>query len=115
MRVLRWIPFLLFFIWEIFRGTALDVAATFKGSSSAHPAIIEMPLRCRSDLEIALFAWVVTIPPGSAVIAIAAGNGNTPPSMFIHSLHQDTELGLRTEMRNLETRLLRVLRKGFVE
>lgn len=113
MRILRWIGFLSWMTLEIIRGTAQDVAATFKHHSKMHPAIVELPLRCHTDLEVALMAWAITIPPGTAVIAIAAAHGDSPPTMFIHSLHQDNEHDIIEDLRDLETRLLRVLRKDF--
>lgn len=104
-----------YIIWEVFLGTARDVRATFKHHSQLHPAIVEVPLRCETDLEIALFSAAITIPPGTAVIAIAAGDADTPASLFVHSLHQDNEHDILDDLRVLETRLLRVLRKDFVE
>lgn len=111
MRILRWIGFLLFMVWEIIVGTFRDVTSTFRHHSRIHPAIIELPLRCRTDLEIALMSWAITIPPGSAVIAIAAAHGESPPTVFVHSLHQDNEHDIVSDLRNLETRLLNVMRK----
>lgn len=113
MMLFRFAAFMLHMIWEVIAGASRDFAATLKPRHKIYPAIVEIPLRCRSDLEIALFAWAITIPPGTAVIAIAAGDGDTPPTFFVHSLHIDNEPEIRQSLWELESRLLRATRKDF--
>lgn len=113
MMALRFGWFMIYMIWEVIAGASRDFAATLKPRHKIYPAIVEIPLRCRSDLEIALFAWAITIPPGTAVIAIAAGDANNPATFFVHSLHIDNEPEIRQSLWDLESRLLRAVRKDF--
>lgn len=119
MMTLHWIwrifSFICYFLMEIVRGTARDVRATFLHHSKLNPAIVEVPLRCRSDVEIALYVWSITIPPGTAVITIAAGDGDRPASLFVHSMHNGDLDSLMDELYELETRLLRATRKEFAQ
>lgn len=114
-RLLHWITFMGFMVWEVAKGTYADFRATFNDADDLHPAIVEVKLRCRSDIEIALYAWAITIPPSTAVIAIAAGDENSPASMFVHLMHRPDEAEIMKELRHLETMLLRCTRKEFVE
>lgn len=111
--VFRFGWFMIYMIWQVIVGASLDFAATLKPRHKIYPAIVEIPLRCRSDLEIALFAWAITIPPGTAVISIAAGDGKHPATFFVHSLHIDNEPEIRDSLWDLESRLLRAVRKDF--
>lgn len=115
MRLLRWPWFISYMLWQIVRNTGRDVASTFKHHTKLHPAIVEIPLRCRSDVEITLFSWAITIPPGSVALAVAAGDSTRPPSMFVHSLYAEDKRETLEELRRLESRLLRTVRKEFTE
>ena len=79
-RVINGLSYVFFILWAIIVGTAKVVGHLFRVNRPyAHPMIVEVPLRCRTDLEVTLFASSITITPGTLVTAIAAGTATTPP------------------------------------
>ncbi|WP_344307539.1 Na+/H+ antiporter subunit E [Brevibacterium samyangense] len=97
---------------EILSGT-LDVFTNLvKPGQYGTPMIVEVPLRCESDLEITFFASSITITPGTLVVAAAAGDDETGrrPTLFVHSLFNDTEDEALDGLFDMEERLLRAMR-----
>lgn len=74
------------------------------------PMIVELPLRCRSDLEITAMASSVTITPGTLVVGTASAHDGVGPSLFVHSLYVDSRPQLLADLREMESRLLRATR-----
>ena len=72
MRVLRFISWLGYLLWQILLGSARVVASAWSPTRRARPCIVRYPLHCDSDLEIALFASAITITPGTLVLGVAA-------------------------------------------
>src|SRR5699024_8090352 len=76
----------------------------------AQPMIVELPLRCATDLEVTLFASSITITPGTLVAAIAAGTSTQPPVLFVHALFEDSEEDALAGLTDMESRLLAMTR-----
>lgn len=74
------------------------------------PAIVELPLRCRTDLEISLMASSITITPGTVVLGVAAADGGTPPTLFVHAIYGSDADGVLEGLRDMEDRLLKMTR-----
>ena len=91
-----------YFLWifkEIVSGTLSMTTALFTPRGYSRPMIVQVPLRCTTDLEITMFASSITITPGTLVVAIAAGDEVTGASTFILEEGLDTGpvLGTMTE------------------
>ena len=109
MRLIHGISYLFFIIWAIITGSATIVARLFR-PDYAEPMIVELPLRCATDLEVTLFASSITITPGTLVTAIAAGTSTTPPVIFVHALFEDSEESALAGLIDMESRLLSMTR-----
>lgn len=110
-RVINGISYVFFILWAIIVGTAKVVGHLFRVNRPyAHPMIVEVPLRCRTDLEVTLFASSITITPGTLVTAIAAGTATTPPVLFVHALFEDSEEAALEGLYDMESRLLAMTR-----
>lgn len=73
--------------------------------------IVQLPLRCTTDLEITMFASSITITPGTLVAAIAASDGaDDPPTLFVHVLFAGSEDEAMTDLYDMERRLLTAMR-----
>ncbi|MBM6547227.1 Na+/H+ antiporter subunit E [Janibacter sp. YIM B02568] len=110
MRLWQWLSYLAFIAVELHRGAfqlAVDIATP--GSSRA-PALVELPLRCRTDLEISALASSITITPGTLVVGTAAARGDTPPTLFVHCLYGRDIDEVVEGLRDMESRLLRATR-----
>lgn len=95
---------------EIVRG-ALEIAwDVLTPRSGMDPAIVELPLRCRTDLEISLMASSITITPGTVTLGVAAADGSTPPTLFVHAIYAEDAAAVVSDLRQMEDRLLTMTR-----
>jgi multicomponent Na+:H+ antiporter subunit E len=107
-RALRvvWFPF--------FYGSRM-VTSTFQvardiltpGSASV-PALIEVPLRCRTDLEITAVANMVSLTPGTVTVATRTD----PPTLWVHGMYTADEQAFLDDIRQMEDYLLSLTRAG---
>lgn len=109
MRLIHGISYVGFIVWAIITGSATVVARLFH-SDYAQPMIVELPMRCATDLEVTLFASSITITPGTLVTAIAAGTSTTPPVIFVHALFEESEESALGGLIDMESRLLSMTR-----
>lgn len=71
------------------------------------PAIIAVPLDVESDIEITLFANLVTLTPGTLSLDVSENRR----TLYVHALYVDDVVRFRSELKNgLEKRLLEVMR-----
>lgn len=95
---------------ELVVGTVRVAVDAFTPGVRSTPAIVEYPLRCRTDLEVTLMTSSITITPGTLVVGIAAGRDGTPATIFVHHMfsggREDTVAGLK----EMEDRLLLMTR-----
>lgn len=103
-----------YFLWigkEIVSGTVDVLVGLFSPSGYSGPMIVQLPLRCTTDLEITMFASSITITPGTLVAAIAASDGaDDPPTLFVHVLFSESEAEAMDGLYDMETRLLTAMR-----
>lgn len=74
--------------------------------SGLAPGIVDLPLRCRTPAEIATFANLITLTPGTLTLEIE----REPPMLFVHGMHADDPERFRDQLRDLERRLLAAMR-----
>ncbi len=103
------LTYLAFIAVEVVRGSWRIARSTVRRDTRLRPSIVELPLRCRTDLEITAMASSITITPGTLVVGTAAATESAPPTLFVHSL-----FGSRAEvldgLHDMECRLLRATR-----
>lgn len=109
MRIIHGISYVGFIVWAIITGSATIISRLFR-SDYAQPMIVELPMRCATDLEVTLFASSITITPGTLVTAIAAGTSTTPPVIFVHALFEESEESALDGLIDMESRLLSMTR-----
>lgn len=109
MRLIHGISYVGFIVRAIITGSATVIARLFR-SDYAEPMIVELPMRCATDLEVTLFASSITITPGTLVTAIAAGTSTTPPVIFVHALFEESEESALGGLIDMESRLLSMTR-----
>lgn len=110
MRLWYLASYLLFIIREVYVGSWAIARDTLTPGVDSTPAIVELPLRCRSDLEITALTSSITITPGTLVLGTAAAQGSRPPTVFVHSLYGASREEILAGLRDMESRLLRVTR-----
>lgn len=95
---------------ELFLGAWQIARDVFTPGRALRPAIVELPLRCATDLEITWMASSITITPGTLVVGTAAAHGDRPASLFVHAMYAESREQVLADLRDMESRLLRVTR-----
>lgn len=103
VRTIRFIPF---FFWELILANAEVALEVATPRHRMEPGIIKVPLQARSDLEITLFANLISLTPGTLTLGVADDRG----ALFVHGLHVKSPDRFRARLAELERRLLRVMR-----
>lgn len=109
MRLLELWAYVMTMLSEIARGSWRVARSAWFGMPAA-PAIFELPLRCRSDIEISLFTASIAIPPGTIVVGVAAGRGQDNATIFVHSIYDNDRVRVTGELMELEGRVLDLVR-----
>lgn len=110
MIALRSIGYLAWLGKEIVSGTLDIIFNLFKTGDYGKPMIVEVPMRCVTDIEITLYASSITITPGTLVVATGPGTATAPPTLFVHCLFSESEEDALEGLFDMESRLLRTLR-----
>ncbi|HLV58804.1 MAG TPA: Na+/H+ antiporter subunit E [Natronosporangium sp.] len=74
--------------------------------SRVAPAIVAVPLRCRTRTEIVSFANLVTLTPGTLVLEIV----RDPPLIYLHGMFFHDVDAVLAGLRRLEDHLLAAMR-----
>lgn len=74
------------------------------------PAIVELPLHCRTDVEITVMASSITITPGTITVGIAPATGPAPATLYVHALYGHDAEEVIAGLRDMERRLLLMTR-----
>lgn len=110
MNPLRVVGYSLWIGKEIVSGTVDVITHIFKPGEYGRPMIVELPLRCETDMEITLMASSITITPGTLVVSSAAADERSRPTLFVHALFGDSEEDTLAGLYEMEDRLLRMTR-----
>lgn len=107
---LRWwltLKLFLFFLKEVFLANLQVVRLVFLDNEKITPAIVKVPLRASSDLEIFLFSSMVTLTPGTLSLSVSEDR----KALFVHVIHSsDPQASVQAMQAGFETRILEVLR-----
>ncbi len=95
-----------YFGWELVVANATVAWEVVTPGSALAPGITEVPLRCRTDLEIATLANLINLTPGTLTVAIS----RNPPTFWVHASHAGDPDSFRDRIDELECRMLDVLR-----
>lgn len=70
------------------------------------PAVVRVPLRARTDTEVALLTLFVTLTPGTLTLAVR----RDPRVMWVHGMYAADPTAFRHTVADLEGRLLAAVR-----
>jgi len=74
--------------------------------SRLQPGIAAVPLRSRTDAEVALLVNLVTLTPGTLALAVT----REPAVLYVHGMYAGDVEAFRAQMTEMETRMLRAVR-----
>ncbi len=75
-------------------------------SARLSPGILILPLRCKTQVEVALFAGLISLTPGTLVVGIDPKF----TEMWVHGMYARDPEKLRAELADMESRILRTMR-----
>lgn len=108
-RIGRLIVFACWFAAQVVRANARTVHDIINPTSYATPIVLRLETRCRTDVEIALLSILISLTPGTLVLAKTKESARGETDLFVHALYLSRDQVL-AELQDLEGRLLRALR-----
>lgn len=105
-RVPRLLRFIIFFLKEL---AVANARVAFDVSTPVwymKPGVIAMPLEASTDAEITLLANFISLTPGTLSLDVS----DDRKVLYIHAMFASEEDELRDSLRELERRILEVLR-----
>jgi multicomponent Na+:H+ antiporter subunit E len=99
--------FLIFFSWEIIQSNLRVIYDVLTPGHRMKPGIVAIPLDVKTDLEITVFANLITLTPGT----LSLDTSKDRSTLYIHAMYIDDVDSFKQNLKNgLEKRLLEVLR-----
>ncbi|MBE2190124.1 MAG: Na+/H+ antiporter subunit E [Desulfobulbaceae bacterium] len=99
--------FILYFIKELIVANIKVAYDILTVKDKMRPGIIALPLDAKTDLEITLFANLITMTPGSLSIDTSDDN----KVLYVHAMYIDDPQKYKEELKTgLERKLLEILR-----
>ncbi|AUS79826.1 cation transporter [Actinoalloteichus sp. AHMU CJ021] len=105
-RILRLVGFLGYYLLELVKANVSVIRETLVPSDRLRPGIAELPLRCRTDLEITMIANLISLTPGTLTVAVRA----EPPTLWVHGMFAEDREAFRAELYEMEGRMLVAMR-----
>lgn len=107
---LRMVVYGTYIVAEILKGGTKIAVDAFTPGMGISPTIVELPLRCDTDIEVSLMASSITITPGTVTLGIAPASEQAPATLFVHALYGQSRDEVVDGLRDMEDRLLRMTR-----
>lgn len=102
----RLLRFSLWFAGELTVANAQVAWDVITPRSRVEPGIVEVPLRSRTDGEIAAIANLVSLTPGTLTLAVR----REPATIWVHGMYAPDAADFRTRLQEMEARTLHALR-----
>ena len=101
------IRFILFFSWEVVKSNLRVAYEVLTPGKKMKPGIVAIDLAAKTDLEITIFANLITLTPGTLSLDVS----DDRKILYVHAMFiDDVEEFKRNLKQQLEKRLLEVLR-----
>lgn len=115
----RALGFLIWYAGQIISSSTAVLRDNLTPGQNSTPGVARVRTRCRSDLEVTLLAALITLTPGALTLGmhdapVAAQRRRDAEdirTLYVHSLYSGNADSVRVEVRGLETRLLRAVRR----
>ncbi len=94
------------FGWQFLKANAVVAREILTPGQGLAPVVVEIELRCRTQLEIASIIALITLTPGTMALVLR----EEPTRLAVHGMHAADVEAFRAGLRELEDRLLGALR-----
>ncbi|BAU58451.1 Na+/H+ antiporter subunit E [Halorhodospira halochloris] len=105
-RVPRFIRFVFFYIWEMIKANARVAYDVLTPEWGIRPGVIAIPLEAHTDGEITVLANLISLTPGTLSLDVSTDR----QVLYIHAMYIYDEVELLEEIKELERRVLEVMR-----
>lgn len=100
------IGFMIYFLGQFLKANIAIAFHILTPGTRVTPAIVAVPLRSKSDLEITLLSCLISLTPGTLALAIQSD----PATMYVHGIFAPEPEEFRSNITDLEKRMLRAFR-----
>ena len=114
----RMLVFVLWFAWALATSSGAVLHDLVTPGNQARSGIARIRLNCRTDGEVTMLSSLITLTPGTLTLGTnreTADGAQTDPDghrlLYVHALYADDADALRTEIHDMERRMLHALRK----
>ncbi len=99
--------FAAYYLYELVKSNVIIAFDIVTPRNYMKPGVIAIPLKARTDLEIALLSNLITMTPGTLSLDISEDR----KTLYVHAMYIDNPDALREDITgNLERRVLEILR-----
>ncbi|MDQ2077725.1 Na+/H+ antiporter subunit E [Marinimicrobium sp. ABcell2] len=105
-RVPRFFMFMGFFAKELLRANLKVAFDVLTPPWHMQPGVIALPIKAETDLEITMLANFISLTPGTLSLDVSTDRR----VLFIHAMFLNDEEELLTELREIERRILEIMR-----
>lgn len=105
-KVPAFIRFLGFFLWDLILSNLRVAHDVLTPTHHMQPAVIGVPLDARTDAEITALANFITLTPGTLSLDVS----DDRRVLYVHVMYLDDEDKVRAGIKDLERRLLALMR-----
>ncbi len=105
-RVPRFIIFIAFFLKELIKANFKVAFDVLTPPWHMQPGVIAIPLEAKTDLEITMVANFISLTPGTLSLDVS----DDRRVLFIHAMFLQDEKTLREDLREIERRILQIMR-----
>lgn len=106
VRAARVAGFLVWFAGRLVQANLVVAREIVTPGLGLQPAVVRVPLRARTDTEVALLTLFVTLTPGTLALAVR----RDPRVMWVHGMYAADATAFRRGVAELEGRLLAAVR-----
>lgn len=114
---LRWLGFGLWYAVALGRSYADLIRDSLTPGRNSTPGIVELTTRCEGDAEPTLLGVLVSLTPGTLTMGAGRRGGGADPGarvLWVHSMYHADADTARSELREMERRMLHAVRRnGF--
>ncbi|HLU45222.1 MAG TPA: Na+/H+ antiporter subunit E [Natronosporangium sp.] len=106
IRSWRIASFLTYISWDFLKSNVQVLAEVVRPRLRNRPAVLEIRLASRTDLEVVALANLITLTPGSLTLEVF----RDPPTLFVHGMFVEEPEEFQRHVHDIERRLLAALR-----
>jgi multicomponent Na+:H+ antiporter subunit E len=106
-KVPKVLSFIAYYLWELLKSNFIVAYDVLTPTHHMTPGVVAIPIRAKTDFEIALLANLITMTPGTVTLDVSEDR----KTLYVHAMYIDDPETLRADItNNLERRVLEILR-----